>query len=98
MDTIIIIVKHTVIDDIVIVGDTIFLATGHGVSISTDNGENWKEVNTGLLNPLYVFSLTVNSSGDIFAGTYNGIFRSIDNGENWMRVGLENNYRLTVCY
>lgn len=33
--------SHNVIDDIVIVGDTIFLATGAGVSISTDNGENW---------------------------------------------------------
>ncbi|MBU1100446.1 MAG: hypothetical protein KKA84_08595 [Bacteroidetes bacterium] len=33
--------NSNVIDDIVIVGDTIFLATGNGVSISTDDGESW---------------------------------------------------------
>ncbi len=41
---------------------------------------------------LYVYSLAINSNGDIFAGTDDGIFRSTDNGDNWVQInqGLTN--------
>ena len=57
---------------------------GDGVFRSTDNGENWTQVNNGL-TATFVLSFTTNVSGDIFAGTYfgGGVFRSTDDGETW---------------
>jgi photosystem II stability/assembly factor-like uncharacterized protein len=68
--------------------DHLFVGTRNGVFRSTDNGENWTETNTGLGGGGEdVFSLAVNSVGDIFAGTDgSGVFRSVDNGENWNEV------------
>jgi photosystem II stability/assembly factor-like uncharacterized protein len=73
----------------------IFAGTyGYGIFRSTNNGENWMPVNTGLtINA--VLSLAINkSTGHIFAGTgflfgrwaSGAIFRSIDNGETWIKV------------
>ena len=58
-----------------------------GVFRSTDNGENWEEVNQGVITT-DVRALAVNPSGDIFAGTYPsfGVYRSTDNGETWTAV------------
>jgi len=59
---------------------------GDGVFRSTDNGDSWTQVNTGLTNES-VGCLAINSSGHIFAGTYGGgIFRSTDNGGTWTAV------------
>ncbi len=61
----------------------IFAGTGGGVFRSTDNGDNWSAINTGLTNTR-VLALAMNSNGDIFAGTRGGgVFRSSDNGDNW---------------
>ncbi len=57
-----------------------------GVFRSTNNGESWLQINTGLTEP-DVFSLAINSDGDIFAGTrIGGVFRSTDNGDTWRPV------------
>ena len=38
-----------------------------------------------------IYSLAINSSGDIFAGTsMNGVLRSTDNGNNWTNLGIMN--------
>ena len=52
---------------------------------STDDGNTWTQVNTGLTAPR-VISFTANQNGDIFAGTYfgGGVFRSTDNGDTWV--------------
>ena len=65
----------------------IFAGTsGGGVFRSTDNGDSWTEVNTGLTNHS-IRSLAINSSGDIFAGTDDGgVFRSTDNGDSWTEI------------
>ena len=48
---------------------------GGGVFRSTDNGDNWSQINSGLTNSS-VRALAINSSGDIFAGTDGGgVFR-----------------------
>jgi len=44
---------------------------GDGVFRSSDNGDNWIQVNNGL-TALFVLSFATNASGDIFAGTYFG--------------------------
>jgi len=65
----------------------IFAGTyGDGVFRSTDNGDSWRPVNTGLTSTI-VLALAINSSGHIFAGTYGGgVFRSINNGDSWRPV------------
>ena len=58
---------------------------GGGVFRSTDNGDNWTVINTGLPDFTFVFALAINGAGHIFAGTDgNGMFRSTDNGDNWI--------------
>ena len=73
--------------------------TSRGIFRSTDNGDNWSEINTGLTNNV-IFDLSVNSSGDIFAGTGGGVFRSTDNGDDWSEInsGLTNTtvFALTI--
>ncbi|MES2593441.1 MAG: hypothetical protein V4608_16280 [Bacteroidota bacterium] len=64
---------------------------GGGVLVSTDNGVNWTQSNTGLTN-LNIRAILISGS-NIFAGTYGGgIFLSTDNGANWtaMNTGLSN--------
>ena len=82
-------------------GDVLALATnasghvfagtlGGGAFRSTDNGETWTAVNSGL-TATDVRALAINSDGHIFAGTFGGVFRSTDNGDTWTPVnnGLE---------
>ncbi len=58
-----------------------------GIFKSTDNGNGWAPVNSGLLST-NVRSLTVGLTGDLYAGTHNGVFRSSDNGGSWTTTGL----------
>jgi len=62
-----------------------------GVFRSTNKGDSWTAVNTGLTSTS-VSALAINSSGNIFAGTNGGVFRSTNNGDSWTAVntGLTN--------
>ncbi len=61
---------------------------GSGVYRSVNFGDTWVQVNSGLVD-LFVYSLAVNSSGNIFAGTAEGkIFYSSNNGNSWINTGL----------
>ena len=45
------------------------------------------------LDNLIIYSLAINSNGDIFAGTdANGLFRSTDNGNSWTNLGFTNTW------
>ncbi len=68
---------------ITISGSNIF-AGGASVNISTDNGDHWTPVNTGLPNAA-IRCLTINGT-NIFAGTDAGVYRSTNNGGNWTSV------------
>jgi ligand-binding sensor domain-containing protein len=71
---------------IAIKGNDIFAATAsNGVYLSSNNGNSWTAVNTGLNYGYSVYALTMNGS-DIFAGTDNGIFMSSNNGNSWTAV------------
>ena len=66
-------------------GDVFAGTAGGGVFRSTDNGNNWSQINTGLTGTV-VQALTINASGNIFAGTEVGVFRSTDNGDTWTQI------------
>jgi photosystem II stability/assembly factor-like uncharacterized protein len=55
----------------------IYAGTRWGVFRSTDNGETWTEINSGLTN-LSVKTMDIDSNGYIYAGTGAGIFRSVE--------------------
>ncbi len=70
----------------------IFAGTSGGIFRSTNNGDSWMVVNTGLTN-MTVRAFAINSSGHIFVGTFGGgVFRSTNNGSSWTPVisGLTN--------
>ena len=79
----------------------IFAGTSGGVYLSTNNGESWTAMNTGLTS--YSIRSLVISGNNIFAGTDNGggVFLSTNNGTNWIAIdsGLTNKYvwSLAVC-
>lgn len=55
-----------------------------GVYLSTNNGDNWTQLNNGLqnteINTLFI------SGTDLFAGTDEGAYLSMDDGENWSEI------------
>lgn len=59
-----------------------------GIFKSTDGGENWAAINSGIPNDQLIVSLASVGS-TLYAGTYGkGIFKSIDDGTNWISAGL----------
>ena len=54
---------------------------------SSNGGQSFTRINSGM-SVGFIWSLAVNSGGDIFAATEQGIFRSIDNGATWIVIGL----------
>ena len=68
-----------------------------GVVKSTDGGENWREINTGISNE-YINDLAIDpfTPTTLFAGTSGGMFMSTDSGENWYDInrGFES---LDIC-
>ena len=69
--------------------DYIFIAGyENGIFRSTNNGENWTQVNNGLPKHFpYIQCLVVGSNNYIYAGAFgSGVFRSTDNGENWNKI------------
>ncbi len=85
-------------------GDIFAGTIGNGLFRSTDDGENWSIIGSGIFNN--VFSLSIDSTGNIFAGTESfvtdtvgGIYKSTDNGDTWFEInnGIENRfYPLTM--
>jgi hypothetical protein len=62
-----------------------------GVLLSTNNGNSWSLINTGL-NPSYCDGPFAIKGDSIFAGSGNGIFFSTNNGVSWdsVNTGLTN--------
>lgn len=69
-----------------------------GIYKSTDGGDSWMPVNTGLANQ-DVSSIAVSPSkaGLVYAGTAGGVFRSFDGGATWAALSLtEHVFRLLI--
>ena len=79
-------------------GDIFVGSLSSGVYRSTDNGQNFVQINEGLTD-MSPISFTINTSEDIFVGTtVGGVFRSTDNGNNWTQInlGITNNQILSL--
>jgi len=76
------------IDCIAIKGNNIFAGSGNtGVYLSSNNGDSWAAVNTGL--SLYSVAAFAISGDTLFAGIPNGgVYMSSNNGTNWIHTGL----------
>ncbi|MFA5832693.1 MAG: T9SS type A sorting domain-containing protein [Bacteroidota bacterium] len=76
----------------VLAGRSILLAgtSSAGIYGSTDNGNNWSALNTGLPANSDVKSITNFSSSTVASVWSNGVYRSTDNGQNWnsLNTGL----------
>jgi len=60
-----------------------------GVFKSTNGGDSWFPVNTGLTAPwIYALAIAPTTPHAIYAGTRHGVFKSTDGGSNWNKIGL----------
>lgn len=78
------------IDCIVQKENILYAGGAGGIFISSNNGSDWHNLNSGLPNNTWVYSITFNGN-DIFIGTrLKGIFKSSDEGLSWiaMNTGL----------
>jgi len=55
--------------------DLIYAGTDGGAYVSFDSGENWSEMNDGLLGATVVYSIVVDPEGTVYAATPYGVFR-----------------------
>ncbi|MGH9936234.1 MAG: hypothetical protein ACREAM_08310, partial [Blastocatellia bacterium] len=68
-------------------GADLFAATSlRNVYRSTDQGESWNSVSSGL--PFATFRTLIVSGANLFLGTVSGVYRSSDRGQNWRQVAL----------
>jgi photosystem II stability/assembly factor-like uncharacterized protein len=75
----------TNINSFAVMGADIYVTTGQGVILSSDNLKNWSFVNNGLPDDTNVESLAICGT-DIFATTNEGVFLSSDNCANWIKL------------
>lgn len=59
-----------------------------GIFRSTDNGEHWTTINTGLIDNAYISALGV-SENSLFAGTRDHISLSTNNGDTWTQTNAD---------
>ncbi|HTY11513.1 MAG TPA: T9SS type A sorting domain-containing protein [Bacteroidota bacterium] len=74
------------------IGTNVFAATQGGVCLSTNNGNSWAQVDSGLPNPTgsYVPQISVYAlvacGSNLFAGVNGDLFLSTNNGASWSEL------------
>ncbi|MEI8204651.1 MAG: T9SS type A sorting domain-containing protein [Bacteroidota bacterium] len=66
------------------IGSNLFVGTGTGVYVTSDNGASWTAASNGLTNT--DIEALASIGPNLFAATGNGIFKSVDNGANWIAM------------
>lgn len=80
-----------IVDCFAVSGTNLFVGTGVGVFLSTNNGTSWTGGNVGMTDT--VIQAIAISGANLFAGTWaGGVFRSTNNGTSWITInaGLSN--------
>jgi photosystem II stability/assembly factor-like uncharacterized protein len=78
------------VDEIAINEDGHIFIVGWSMYRSTDNGENWVAITSGLTDN--VRSIAIDGNGHLYAGSWgeyasnSGIFKSVNNGDSWFPV------------
>lgn len=64
---------------------TVYAATNwSGVFKSTDGGQSWTAINSGLANSMvYALAISPSDNAVIYAGTRDGVFKTVDGGRHW---------------
>ena len=81
---------------IVTLNNDIFAGTDAHIFHSTDNGNTWSESDSGVFVTGVIWSIVLNSSGDILVGDggfFTGpgsVYRSSDNGISWIQTSITN--------
>jgi photosystem II stability/assembly factor-like uncharacterized protein len=79
--------------------EIIYAGTFHLPWKTTDGGEDWVAIHTGMIDDSDVLSLSVNpsNSNQVFASACSGIYRSEDSGDHWKRIqGIPDSSRRTL--
>ncbi|MFP4363242.1 MAG: hypothetical protein ACLFR1_05185 [Spirochaetia bacterium] len=85
-------VEYARVNDIMRLGDDLFLATQHGVAKSANNGLNITVATSanGLEEDSYededVRSIDADSDGNLYVASDEGVFTSTDGGQSWTKV------------
>jgi len=84
---------NVIIRSLAVSGSNIFAGTRYsGVHLSTNNGDSWTAVNSGLTNA-NVRSIAISGTNTFLGTQANGVFLSTNNGDLWTAIntGLTNN-------
>lgn len=74
------------INQIVKIGNDLFISTLDGIFKSTDGGNNWVQKNNGLPTGIQCNGIAYNQGALLTSSYGQGVFRSADMGENWTQV------------
>jgi len=76
--------KNYFVSKIVTSGTNVFLATrDDGIFYSSDNGQSWTNISSGILNVLNFSDFAYTRSGRLIYTNDSGVFVSDDMGQNW---------------
>ena len=69
-----------------------------GVRRSTDGGDSWQTITSGLPDPdIHDIGVVVNGGARVLTTTPHEIFESHDRGESWQGLGIRDQFRLRYC-
>jgi photosystem II stability/assembly factor-like uncharacterized protein len=79
--------------------NNLYAGTSRGMFRSTNSGDEWKEINAGLPDDVWIRDIMIDpkTSTTIYLGAWDeGIYKSTDNGDRWFEInnGLPNGIRV----
>jgi photosystem II stability/assembly factor-like uncharacterized protein len=78
--------------------DTLYAGTTWRPYKSTDNGQSWRLIKTGMIDDSDIFAITIDTTNNnhLIASACSGIYESVNAGENWRKIqGIPSQSRRT---
>src|SRR5215203_4054681 len=78
--------------------NTLYAGTTWRPYKSTDNGQSWRLIKTGMIDDSDIFAITIDASNNnhLIASACSGIYESTNGGENWRKIqGIPSQSRRT---